>query len=70
ARTVKLAIEQGVGLGDLSLATLQRFHPAMASDVHGVLTLRGSITSRTVEGGTAPIRVKGEIARHRARLKR
>ncbi|MEO8922229.1 MAG: argininosuccinate lyase [Caldimonas sp.] len=70
ARTVKHAIEQGVGLGDLSLATLQGFHPAMASDVHGVLTLRGSIASRTVEGGTAPIRVKGEIARHRARLKR
>jgi argininosuccinate lyase len=70
ARTVKYAIEQGVGLGDLSLASLQSFHPAMASDVHAVLTLRGSIASRTTEGGTAPSRVKGEIARHRARLKR
>ncbi len=70
ARAVKHALQQGAALGDLSLATLQGFHPAIGSDVHGVLTLRGSIGSRTSEGGTAPARVKGEIARHRARLGR
>jgi argininosuccinate lyase len=70
ARAVKQALQQGAALGDLSLATLQGFHPAIGSDVHGVLTLRGSIGSRTSEGGTAPARVKGEIARHRARLGR
>jgi argininosuccinate lyase len=70
ARAVRHAIQQGAALGDLPLAVLQGFHPAIVSDVHGVLTLRGSIGSRTSEGGTAPERVKGEIARHRARLGR
>ncbi|MEO8525982.1 MAG: argininosuccinate lyase, partial [Caldimonas sp.] len=65
---VKRAIHDGVGLADLPLATLQGFHPGIGSDVHGVLTLRGSLASRTVEGGTAPVQVRGEIARHRARL--
>ena len=68
AHAVKQAIHGGVGLADLPLATLQRFHPGIASDVHGVLTLRGSLASRNVEGGTAPEQVRAEIARHRARL--
>jgi len=70
AHAVKHAIQQGVALDELTLATLQVFHPAIGSDVHGVLTLRGSIAARDVEGGTAPARVKSEIARHRARLSR
>jgi argininosuccinate lyase len=70
AHAVKHAMQQGVPLDELTLATLQGFHPAIGSDVHGVLTLRGSIAARDVEGGTAPARVKGEIARHRARLSR
>ena len=68
ARTVKHALERGVALGELTLETLQGFHPAIASDAHAVLTLRGSVASRTVEGGTAPGQVRNEIARHRARL--
>jgi argininosuccinate lyase len=68
AHAVKHAIAEGAGLGDLPLATLQRFHPAIASDVHGVLTLRGSLAARDVLGGTAPERVRAEIARHRVRL--
>ena len=68
AHAVKEAIREGVGLDDLPLATLQGFHPGIASDVHGVLTLRGSLASRDVVGGTAPGQVRAEIARHRARL--
>jgi argininosuccinate lyase len=68
AHAVKHAIQAGVGLADLPLATLQGFHPGIASDVHGVLTLRGSLASRKVVGGTAPEQVRTEIARHRARL--
>ena len=68
AHAVKEAIRQGVGLADLPLATLQGFHPGIGSDMRGVLTLRGSLTSRTVERGTAPGQVRAEIARHRARL--
>jgi argininosuccinate lyase len=68
AHAVKHATQAGVGLADLSLATLQGFHPAIASDVHGVLTLRGSLASRKIAGGTAPEQARIEIARHRARL--
>jgi len=68
AHAVKHAIQAGVGLADVPLATLQGFHPGIASDVHGVLTLRGSLASRKVVGGTAPEQVRTEIARHRARL--
>jgi len=68
AHAVKHASQAGVGLAELSLATLQGFHPGIASDVHGVLTLRGSLASRKVAGGTAPEQVRIEIARHRARL--
>ena len=68
AHAVKHAIQAGVGLADVPLATLQGFHPGIASDVHGVLTLRGSLASRKVAGGTAPEQVRAEIARHRARL--
>ena len=68
AHAVKHAIQAGVGLADLPLATLQGFHPGIASDVHGVLTLRGSLASRKVAGGTAPEQVRAEIARHRTRL--
>ena len=68
AHAVKHASQAGVGLAELSLATLQGFHPGIASDVHGVLTLRGSLASRKVAGGTAPEQARLEIARHRARL--
>jgi argininosuccinate lyase len=68
AHAVKHAMQAGVGLAELSLATLQGFHPGIASDVHGVLTLRGSLASRKVAGGTAPEQARLEIARHRARL--
>jgi argininosuccinate lyase len=70
ARAVKHAIEQGLALADLPLPTLQGFHPAIAADVHPVLTLRGSLAARDVVGGTAPAQVKAQIARHRARLSR
>ena len=70
AHAVKQAIQRGVALGDLPLDVLQTFHPAISSDAHAVLTLRGSIAARDIEGGTAPKQVRGEIARHRARLSR
>ena len=68
AHAVKHASRAGVGLADVPLATLQGFHPGISSDVHAVLTLRGSLASRKVAGGTAPEQVRAEIARHRARL--
>jgi len=68
ARAVKHAMGLGVDLGELPLSVLKNFHPAIGADVQGVLTLRGSLASRNVVGGTAPEQVKKQIARHRTRL--
>ncbi len=68
AHAVKVAIQQGVDLSELPLATLQGFHPAIGDDVFEVLTLRGSLDARKVLGGTAPQQVRAQVARHRARL--
>ncbi len=68
AHAVKVAIQQGVDLSELPLATLQGFHPAIGEDVFAVLTLRGSLDARNVLGGTAPEQVRAQVARHRARL--
>jgi argininosuccinate lyase len=68
AHAVKHAIGQGVDLSELPLATLQGFNAAIGDDVFAVLTLRGSLEARDVLGGTAPVQVRQQIARHRARL--
>ncbi|HEY0855831.1 MAG TPA: argininosuccinate lyase [Albitalea sp.] len=68
AHAVKLAIQQGVDLGALPLATLRGFHASIGEDVFDVLSLRGSLTARNVLGGTAPEQVRLQLARHRARL--
>ncbi len=70
ARVVRHAIAAGLELGDVPLAELQNFHPAIDAGVQDVLTLRGSLAARTSVGGTAPERVRAEIDGHRARLRR
>jgi argininosuccinate lyase len=68
AHAVKTAMQQGLDLAQLPLATLQGFHAAIAPDVFEVLSLRGSLDARNVLGGTAPAQVRAQIERHRARL--
>jgi argininosuccinate lyase len=68
AHAVKCAIQQGLDLSELPLATLQGFHASIGQDVFDVLSLRGSLNARNVLGGTAPEQVRRQIARHRARL--
>ena len=68
AHAVKQAIQQGVDLSALPLATLQGFHASIGQDVFEVLSLRGSLNARNVLGGTAPEQVRMQLARHRARL--
>jgi argininosuccinate lyase len=70
AQAVRHAEREGVDLADLPLATLQRFSPQVANDVHDVLTLDGSVASRNHLGGTAPAQVRAAIARARAGLAR
>jgi argininosuccinate lyase len=68
AHAVKLALQQGVDLSALPLATLQGLHASITDDVFAVLTLRGSLSARNITGGTAPAQVLAQVARHRARL--
>ena len=68
ARAVKAAGAHGCDLSELPLSVLREFHPAIGQDVYDVLSLRGSLNARNTLGGTAPAQVRGQIARHRARL--
>ena len=68
AHAVKVALQQGVDLAALPLATLKQFDAAIDSDVFTVLSLRGSLDARRVQGGTAPERVREQIALHKVRL--
>ena len=68
AHAVKLGLQRGLDLAELPLADLQALHPLIGDDAPGVLTLRGSLDARDVRGGTAPVQVLAQVARHRARL--
>ena len=65
---VKLAEGRKADLPDLSLADMQSVEPRITDDVFGVLTVDASVASRTSYGGTAPVRVREQIARWRDRL--
>jgi argininosuccinate lyase len=68
AHAVKTAQTQNLDLSELPLATLQQFNPAIQADVFECLSLVGSLNARNTLGGTAPIQVRQQIARHHARL--
>jgi argininosuccinate lyase len=68
AHAVKIAIQRGLDLAELPLADLQALQPKIEPDVGQALTLRGSLQARKGLGGTAPVQVLAQVARHRARL--
>jgi argininosuccinate lyase len=68
AHAVKVGIARGIDLAELPLDVLKSFHAAIDDDVYTVLSLRGSLDARLVQGGTAPARVREQIAAHKARL--
>ncbi len=70
AHAVKAATSHAVDLSELPLAVLQGFHAAIDKDVYDCLSLRGSLNARNTLGGTAPVQVRAQIARHRSRLAR
>ena len=55
-------------LAELSLAEMRQVHPAITEEAFGVLTVEASVASRTSYGGTAPARVREQIARWKDRL--
>ncbi len=68
AHAVKAAISHQVDLSELPLKVLQEFNPSIEKDVYECLSLRGSLNARNTLGGTAPVQVRAQIARHQARL--
>ncbi|HEY6721994.1 MAG TPA: argininosuccinate lyase [Burkholderiales bacterium] len=69
ARAVRFAEESGRELDALSLAELRRFSVKVEKDVYRVLTLEGSVASRSHLGGTAPVQVRTAIKRARKAFK-
>jgi len=65
---VRAAEQKGGALADLSLDTLQQIDPRISASVYDVLTLDASVSSRTSYGGTAPERVRAQIAEARKAL--
>src|SRR5690606_13719325 len=59
--------ERGIGLEDLSDADLAAISPHLAPRVRDVLTVDGSLRSRSAVGGTAPERVAEQLEQARSR---
>jgi len=62
-RAVKEAEERCCGLAELPLDALQAIDPRITSEVFDVLSVDASVRSRTSYGGTAPERVREQIAK-------
>lgn len=65
---VAMAEKKGCDLPDLSLGDMQSVHGAITADVFEVLGVHNSVASRTSYGGTAPVRVREQIARWKEAL--
>jgi argininosuccinate lyase len=65
---VGMAEKQGCDLPDLSLDDMQSVHADITEGVYDVLTVDASVASRMSYGGTAPVRVREQIAAWRERL--
>ena len=67
-KTVAYGIAQKKDLAELSLAELQQFSTQITDDVYDVLTLQGSVNSRSHIGGTAPEQVRRAITAAKKKL--
>jgi len=61
------AHEPAIELWELSDAELAAISPHLTPDVRSVLSVEGSLASRSAYGGTAPVRVAEQLGRARAR---
>jgi argininosuccinate lyase len=65
---VRRAEERGVGLAELDLETLRQIDGRIDGSVYQVLSVDASVRSRTSYGGTAPERVREQIAKAKESL--
>ena len=68
-RAVKAAEERGCGLAELSLDVLKTIDHRIDQRIFDVLSIDASVRSRTSYGGTAPDRVREQIAAAKAELR-
>jgi argininosuccinate lyase len=66
---VKAAEDAGVGLDKLPLAEMQKIDAGITDEVFKVLSLESSVNSRMSLGGTAPARVREQLAHWKGLLK-
>jgi argininosuccinate lyase len=67
-RAVKAAEERGCGLADLPLQALLDIDGRIDQRIYDVLTVDASVRSRKSYGGTAPERVREQIAEAKKQL--
>ncbi len=67
-QAVRLAVERGCNLEDLSLAEFQALHSTIDAQVFAILKLENVVAARDHVGGTAPRQVVAACARARRRL--
>ncbi|HXH02974.1 MAG TPA: argininosuccinate lyase [Candidatus Competibacteraceae bacterium] len=67
-RAVRLGVESGRDLAQMSLEELRQFSSAIEADVFDCLTLEGSVAARDHFGGTAPAQVRAACERARTWL--
>jgi len=67
-QAVRLGLESGRDLSELSLPELQGFSETIGPEVFDILTLEGSVALRNHIGGTAPEQVRKAIAVARASM--
>lgn len=65
---VKLADEQGVALDGLSIDDLQKIDSRIDARVFDALSVDASVAARASYGGTAPVRVRQQVAAAKQRL--
>jgi argininosuccinate lyase len=66
---VKRAEVMKLDLDKLPLEEMKKIEPAITAEIHAVLTLEASLASRMSYGGTAPARVREQIALWKEKLK-
>ncbi len=67
-RIVTLCQQRGIELVELSLEELQQFSDRIEKDIFDVLSVEGSVNSRTSAGGTACVRVEEALVRAEQQL--
>ncbi len=67
-RVVRAAEERGGGLEDLPLEVMREIDPAIDDRIFAVLSVEASVNARMSYGGTAPARVREQVAAARERF--